>query len=147
MRACFCHAIELVVVETLRPTAFILVALVMPNWRVRGAWCAWRYDSLCATSPKMSHLLSHGFFIIACARRQVEALGGANTVARALLRDGIIVTVVPPPSFYCTKSPPTGRHELLRLSPHYFNTHAEMDTVVQAVEALSASAGVRPRKA
>ena len=58
-------------------------------------------------------------------------------VADALGRQGINVSVTSPEhSQFDTEE--RGVHPLVRLSPHYYNTEAEVDTVVEAVAALAA---------
>jgi selenocysteine lyase/cysteine desulfurase len=67
---------------------------------------------------------------------KVEGWSSAE-VADALGRQGINVSVTSPEhSQFDTEE--RGVHPLVRLSPHYYNTEAEVDTVVEAVAALAA---------
>jgi cysteine desulfurase/selenocysteine lyase len=74
----------------------------------------------------------------------VEELGGAEAVARAALREGVALSVSPPMSTLNDSSRRGVQHGILRFSPHYFNTHADLDVAVGAVAAVAAAtAGLR----
>ncbi|WP_404193102.1 aminotransferase class V-fold PLP-dependent enzyme [Streptomyces tauricus] len=61
-------------------------------------------------------------------------------VAAALARQGInVTTTVPEHTQFDTEVRDV--HPLVRLSPHYYNTHAELDRAVEAVAALARAAG------